>query len=92
MAYKVFGPISDAGYRSRCYCPECWCRSNQRHYVHRTEERILLEAATRILETTAKEMAARGIQVDDKVAKLSLVGVGMRSHAGIASRMFETLV
>ena len=49
------------------------------------------EKASKILENTAKEMGAKGINVDDKVAKVSLVGVGMRSHAGIASRMFETL-
>ena len=36
-------------------------------------------------------MSAREIKGDDKIAKVSLVGVGMRSHAGVASKMFEVL-
>jgi aspartate kinase len=34
---------------------------------------------------------ARDVSLDTKIAKISLVGVGMRSHAGIASKMFKTL-
>jgi aspartate kinase len=44
-----------------------------------------------ILEKTAKEMGAKEVTGDDKIVKISLVGVGMRSHAGIASTMFEAL-
>ncbi|MCW8964257.1 MAG: aspartate kinase [Gammaproteobacteria bacterium] len=44
-----------------------------------------------LLETTAKELGARNVEGDDKIVKVSIVGVGMRSHAGIASSMFETL-
>ena len=44
-----------------------------------------------ILTTTANELGAREVSGDDSIVKLSLVGVGMRSHAGIASTMFETL-
>ncbi|HMV61300.1 MAG TPA: ACT domain-containing protein, partial [Agitococcus sp.] len=39
----------------------------------------------------AKEIGAREVVGDDKIAKVSLVGVGMRSHAGVASKMFGTL-
>jgi len=38
-----------------------------------------------------QELGARRVTGDDKIVKVSLVGVGMRSHAGIASTMFETL-
>ena len=38
-----------------------------------------------------KEVGASGVAADDRVAKVSIVGVGMRSHAGVAGRMFETL-
>jgi aspartate kinase len=55
--------------------------------VHRND----YEKALRILEKTAKELGAAEVVGDDKIVKLSLVGVGMRSHAGIASTMFETL-
>ena len=39
----------------------------------------------------AGDMGAREIVGDQKIAKVSIVGVGMRSHAGVASRMFEAL-
>ncbi|OUR63600.1 aspartate kinase [Methylophaga sp. 42_25_T18] len=47
--------------------------------------------ALNVLQKTATELGAREVTGDDKIAKISLVGVGMRSHAGIASTMFETL-
>jgi len=55
--------------------------------VHRND----YEKALRILEQTAAELGAAEVLGDDKIVKISLVGVGMRSHAGIASTMFETL-
>ena len=48
-------------------------------------------AAREHLEAVAKEMHAREVTGDQRIAKISLVGVGMRSHAGIASKMFEVL-
>ena len=47
--------------------------------------------AEEVLGRVAREIGAEGITTDDRVAKVSIVGVGMRSHAGVASRMFETL-
>lgn len=47
--------------------------------------------AVAVLEAVAKEIGAREVRSDDKVAKVSIVGVGMRSHAGVASRMFTAL-
>ncbi len=44
-----------------------------------------------VLEQVAKDLGAREVSADDKIVKISLVGVGMRSHAGIASQMFEIL-
>ena len=44
-----------------------------------------------ILDTVAKELGAREVVQDDKVAKVSIVGVGMRSHAGVAAKMFQAL-
>ena len=43
------------------------------------------------LESVAKEIVAREISGDDAIAKVSIVGVGMRSHAGVATRMFDAL-
>ncbi|MEN9681172.1 MAG: hypothetical protein RLZZ627_1065 [Pseudomonadota bacterium] len=44
-----------------------------------------------ILDDTAKAMGAREVRGDDAIVKVSIVGVGMRSHAGIAAKMFDTL-
>src|SRR5689334_4986813 len=56
--------------------------------VHRNE----YKRAMQILENKVKPaISARGIVGDDRIAKVSLVGIGMRTHAGIASRMFGAL-
>jgi aspartate kinase len=56
--------------------------------VHRNE----FQRAMQILQTKVQPaIAARGIVGDDRIAKVSLVGIGMRTHAGIASRMFGAL-
>ncbi len=44
-----------------------------------------------IMEETAKEVGAQSVSIDEDIAKVSIVGIGMISHAGIASKMFATL-
>lgn len=55
--------------------------------VHRND----YQTALKILNKIATKLGAREVVGDNKIAKISVVGVGMRSHAGIASTMFETL-
>jgi aspartate kinase len=55
--------------------------------VHRNDYAKTLE----LLGKTSKELGAQQVIGDDKIVKVSLVGVGMRSHAGIANTMFQTL-
>jgi aspartate kinase len=43
------------------------------------------------LQATCAELGAREVRGDDSIVKVSIVGVGMRSHAGIASKMFDVL-
>ncbi len=50
-----------------------------------------LKAATSLIRDLAKEVGARTFEVNEAIAKVSLVGVGMRSHSGVAARMFATL-
>ncbi len=45
----------------------------------------------RLLRDVATEISAREISGDNEIAKVSIVGVGMRSHAGVATRMFDCL-
>lgn len=47
--------------------------------------------AETILNKIAKELGAREVQTDTKITKVSIVGVGMRSHAGVAAKMFKVL-
>ncbi|BBM02500.1 aspartate kinase [Microbulbifer sp. GL-2] len=55
--------------------------------VHRND----LNKARDVLERVSAELGAREVITDDKIAKVSIVGVGMRSHANVASRMFSAL-
>ena len=55
--------------------------------VHRNDYHSAMETVARL----ADETGAREVRGDDRICKISLVGVGMRSHAGIASRMFGAL-
>jgi len=48
-------------------------------------------AAAAALEEIARTVGAEGVLADERVAKISIVGVGMRSHSGVAARMFGTL-
>jgi len=49
------------------------------------------DKARRLVEATARDIGAQGVTGQTDVAKVSIVGVGMRTHAGIAARMFEVL-
>jgi len=46
---------------------------------------------TQVLESVAVDLGAQAVRGNDAIAKVSIVGVGMRSHAGVASRMFDAL-
>jgi len=47
--------------------------------------------ALKITEDIAAELGAKGIDLRDDIAKVSIIGVGMRTHSGVAAKMFETL-
>jgi len=55
--------------------------------IHRND----YDEAKRILCETGKKLGAKTCDGDDKIAKVSIIGGGMRSHAGVASMMFEAL-
>ncbi|MBI3809844.1 MAG: aspartate kinase [Nitrospirae bacterium] len=56
-----------------------------------TIPRADLPKAVDLANRIAKDIGAKSVEVKDQIAKVSLVGVGMRSHSGVAARMFETL-
>lgn len=56
-----------------------------------TVNRSELQNAKNVVERLVPELNARAVEADDKIAKVSIVGVGMRSHAGVAANMFKAL-
>jgi aspartate kinase len=89
MAFKVFGPISDANIEVDVIVQNVG--GDQTNDITFTVQRKDGDKAARICEQVAREIGAETVAIDNKVAKISLVGVGMRSHAGIASKMFGAL-
>lgn len=89
IAYRILGPISDANIEVDMILQNVSADGSTdfTFTVHRND----YEAALESLEKTAKELDAREVSGNNRIAKISIVGVGMRSHAGIASRMFELL-
>ncbi|HEY3700441.1 MAG TPA: aspartate kinase [Spongiibacteraceae bacterium] len=89
VAYQILGPIGDANIEVDVIVQNVG-QDNTTDFtftVHRNE----LMKAEAILRDTAKKLGARDVKTDAKICKVSLVGVGMRSHAGIASQMFKAL-
>ena len=56
-----------------------------------TVGRADLPAAREVMDRLVSELGLRGVESDDQVAKISIVGVGMRNHSGVAAKMFEVL-
>ncbi len=56
-----------------------------------TVPRADLKKAVPIIQAVAKDIDAKSVSVTETIAKVSLVGVGMRSHSGVAAKMFEVL-
>ena len=89
VAFKILGPISAANIEVDMIVQNV-AHDNTTDFtftVHRND----FQAAQTVLENTAREIGAREVVGDTTIAKVSIVGVGMRSHAGVASRMFESL-
>ncbi|HXV69394.1 MAG TPA: aspartate kinase, partial [Nitrospira sp.] len=56
-----------------------------------TVPRADLRKAVPIIQTVAKDIEAKSVSVTESIAKVSLIGVGMRSHSGVAAKMFQVL-
>jgi aspartate kinase len=90
VAHKLLGPVADANIEVDMIVQNVAPDGATTDFTF-TVNRNDYERALEILTRTANEMGAREVSGDDKIVKVSLVGVGMRSHAGIASTMFGTL-
>lgn len=89
IAYKVIGPVSDAGIEVDVIVQNA--AADGTNDITFTVKRAESERAKEILDKIKASVGAREVVLDKKIGKVSLVGVGMRSHAGIAAKMFKAL-
>ena len=89
LAARVFGPIARANIVVDMIIQNASAEGTTD--LTFTVPRGDYDTAKGLLEATAREIGAQGIAGQLDVAKVSIVGVGMRTHAGIAARMFEVL-
>jgi aspartate kinase len=90
IAYQILGPVADANIDVDMIIQNVGADGTTTDFtytVHRNEFTKALD----ILKGAQAQIGAREVKGDDKIAKVSVVGVGMRSHVGIASTMFRTL-
>ena len=89
IAYQILGPIADAKIDVDMIIQNTGAdgTTDFTFTVHKNE----MFKALGILNQVQTHIGAREVRGDDKIAKVSVVGVGMRSHVGIASQMFRTL-
>lgn len=89
IAYSILGPIADANIEVDMIVQNVGVDNltDFTFTVHRND----YDKAMAILKETASKLGARNINGDTGIVKISVVGVGMRSHAGIASKMFNAL-
>jgi aspartate kinase len=90
IAYAILGPVAEANIDVDMIIQNVGADGTTTDFtftVHRNE----FAKALGILKSAQASIGAREVKGDDKITKVSLVGVGMRSHSGIASSMFKTL-
>ena len=89
LAAQVFGPIADAHIVVDMIIQNA--SADGTTDLTFTVSKADYKKALSIVEKTAPAIAAKGVDVDTDIAKVSVVGVGMRTHAGVAAKMFQVL-
>ena len=92
VAYQILGPISEANIEVDMIVQNVGVggsggTTDFTFTVHKND----YTKATQILARTCEALGARGWEGDENIAKVAIVGAGMRSHAGVASKMFKVL-
>ena len=89
LAAQIFGPIADAHIVVDMIIQNASedGTTDLTFTVSKTDHK----KAVSIVEQTLPALKAKGVRVDTDIAKVSVVGVGMRTHAGVAAKMFEVL-
>ena len=89
VAYKVLGAISEANIEIDVIVQNV-AKDNSASITF-TVNKTDLSQAEELLGEIANDLGALEVDSDKRIAKVSIVGVGMRSHAGVAAKMFEAL-
>jgi len=89
VASQVLAPIGEANIEVDVIVQNS--AADQTNDITFTVHRNDLQRAAAILQSVADRLGAREVVTDSSVVKVSVVGVGMRSHAGVASTMFKSL-
>ncbi|MEW6543736.1 MAG: aspartate kinase [Nitrospirota bacterium] len=89
IAARIFGPVAEANIVVDMIIQNVSQASLTD--ISFTVPRADLRKAVDLVQRIAKEIDAKSVAVTEAIAKVSLVGVGMRSHSGVAARMFEVL-
>ncbi|QFU76654.1 aspartate kinase [Halioglobus maricola] len=89
VAHRILGPIGDANIEVDVIVQNV-AEDGTTDFTF-TVGRNDLPRGEEVLTAVANEIKAREVRSDSKIAKVSVVGVGMRSHAGVASQMFAAL-
>ena len=90
IAYQILGPIADANIDVDMIIQNVG-HDGTTDFSFTVNRNELNNAMTILKNTILPHIGARDVLGGDKIAKVSIVGVGMRSHAGIASKMFRVL-
>jgi len=89
VAAKILGPVSDAGIDVDVIVQNI-SADNTTDFTFTVDQSDAV-AAKMILKETSESLGGGSIEVDDDIAKVSIVGRGMRGQSGIASKMFQAL-
>jgi aspartate kinase len=90
IAYQILGPIADANIDVDMIIQNT-AADGMTDFTFTVHKNEMAKAMAVLRDKVQGHIQAREIIGDDKVAKVSVVGIGMRSHVGIASQMFRTL-
>ncbi|HMZ26926.1 MAG TPA: aspartate kinase [Elusimicrobiota bacterium] len=89
VAAKIFGPLADEGVNVDMIIQSA--PTEGRNDISFTIGRVDVKKAMGVLDRVSTDLKAEEVVCDDKVAKVSIVGVGMKGHPGVAAKLFKSL-
>jgi aspartate kinase len=90
VSAAIFGPLADANINVDMIVQNVGAEGDSTDVTF-TVPRADMERSVKVIESLSDDLGYTSLRADDNVVKVSVIGVGMRSHAGIAAKMFSTL-